>query len=336
MANATLKDIARIANVTAATVSLALNNKKGVSEGKAQEIKQIAVDLGYIRYQEEDVSGKTIHFVQILKPSQVWDDSYRIFIADYLEGLTMEASRHGLVIEAKTFETDNIASVLENLSSFNALGTVFLGAGLYPEDISILKRNRVQSVFIDVCYPGLGVDFIDMDNRECVYIIIEHLRKKGHTAIGLVQAEEQTPNFRMREEAFYSALNYYDLEWENDFHFTINKDQSIGQQQMHDQLTRLELRPTALFCVNDMIAYNCIHACQKLGIGIPEDIAVIGFDDLPASSIIRPQLTSINIPKKIIARRALQTLIDRIHYPSIKPSESVLINGVLVERESSG
>ncbi|MCG8477819.1 MAG: LacI family transcriptional regulator [Spirochaetales bacterium] len=333
---ATLRDIADRAGVSSAAVSMALNNKKGVGRDKAREIRRIAGELGYLKLPEVDVAGRTVHFIQVLKPSQTWDDSYKVFIAEYIQGLTIAAATSGIIVEVKTFRTEDLESVRANLREADILGTMFLGAGLFPRDIRILKEATASQVFIDVCYPGIGVDCIDMDNAQCVYEVVEHLIARGHTSIGLVQAEEWTPNFAMREEAFRAALDELGLaDSDRSEAFRIQRDQNRGKEQMVEQLRSRTSLPTALFCVNDMIAYNCIHACEELGIAVPGDIAVVGFDDLPASKIMHPRLTTVSVPRERISKRALEVLLDRVNTSAYKAPERILIGGRLVVRESA-
>ena len=332
----TLKDIADRAGVSSAAVSMALNNKKGVSCEKARQIRRIAADLGYAKLPRLDVSGYTVDFIQIVKPSRTWDDSYKVFIAEYLQGLTTEAGKRNLTIEVKTFTTEHPASVQHELRGSSTLGTVLLGAGLYPQEIRAFEHTSAGTVFIDVCYPSVAVDCIDMDNASCVYRVVEYLKERGHTRIGIVQADHWTPNFAAREAAFYAALHDFGVEWcKSTGYFRSNRDQNVGKDQLIKQLRARSERPSALFCVNDTIAYNCIHACQELAIAIPDDIAIVGFDDLPASKIMRPRLTTVGVPREWIAKRALRTLLDRISAPAYKPPERILVGGRLIERESA-
>ena len=330
-----LQDIAQRAGVSSATVSMALNNKKGVSPEKAREIRRIAEELGYLKIQDADVSGQTLHFIQILKPSQDWDDNYRIFIAEYLEGVTTAAARENLQVEIRTFETEDMESIRKELEAVQGLGILFLGAGLYPEDAEILSRISSPHVFIDVCCYGVNSDFIDMDNKECVYSIVHHLINQGYDSIGLVQAEFCSPNFILREEAFRSTLKDFDFHFESQWKVDIPIDQQKGKDAIKSYLRSVKKLPRAFFCVNDMIAYNLIHACEELSISVPGQLAVAGFDDLPASKIIRPRLTTVNVSKKVIAMRGVRKLIEGAKFPIDRPREKLLISGKLILGEST-
>ncbi|WP_320130358.1 LacI family DNA-binding transcriptional regulator [uncultured Sphaerochaeta sp.] len=333
MTNSTIKEIAQAAKVSIATVSLALNNKKGVSVAKAAEIKQLAYEMGYFKANRNSYVDKTILFVQIVKDHQIMDQNYRIFIADYMEGLSSIASYYYLRIESKIYTKNTMEEILEDLDSLDVFGIVFLGAGLYPEDITILNRCCIPSVFIDVHYAGIHADFIDMDNADCVYQIVSYLESKNYQRVGFVQALERTPNFHYRENAFFEALKESSLECPPSCRYAIAPD-STGVKQFIEQYSKSQEKPQAIFCTNDMIAYQCIQACYDMGIVMPSSLGIVGFDDLPTSSILQPELTTINISKKEIVRIALRKLLDKTDPTNQGITSTILIDGSLVVRRS--
>ena len=333
MANPTIKEIALAANVSIATVSLALNNKKGVSTEKVAEIKKLAYKMGYYKSIRTSYADKTILFVQVVKENQVINQNYRIFIADYMEGLASIASYYSLKIESKIYTKSTMEEILEDLNSMGAFGIVFLGAGMYPQDIEILKCCCIPSVFIDVHYAGVHADFIDMDNADCVYQIVAYLESKGYERVGFVQAQEKTPNFFYRENAFFEALKDSTLKCPLSCHFAIASD-STGVKQFVDQYSKCQEKPQAIFCVNDSIAYQCIQACYDMKLEMPSQLGIIGFDDLPTSSILQPELTTINISKQEIVRTGLRKLLDKTDPSNGGITSTILIDGTLVIRKS--
>jgi LacI family transcriptional regulator len=333
MANPTIKEIAQAANVSIATVSLALNDKKGVSPAKVAEIKQLAYEMGYYKAMRTSYANKTILFVQVVKDTQVVDQNYRIFIADYMEGLASIASFYSLKIESKFYTKSSMDEILVDLDSMDAFGIVFLGAGMYPEDIKVLQQCSIPSVFIDVHYAGVHADFIDMDNADCVYQIVSYLEAKGYDRVGFVQGLEKTPNFSYRENAFFEALRNSSLLCPPCCRYSIASD-SRGVKQFIEQYSQSSEKPQAIFCANDTIAYQCIQACYDMKVEMPSQLGIIGFDDLPTSSILQPELTTINISKKEIVRSAMKRLLDKTDPTCSGITSTTLINGTLVVRKS--
>jgi len=332
---ATLDDIARQAGVSIATVSMALNKKKGVSKSKAEEIRRIAQELGYQKQQEPDLEGRTLRFVQILKSSDSWDDTYRIFIAEYLEGITTVAAAHGMTVDIQTFMLENIKAIGCRETQENGVGTIFLGAGLYREDVRLLHEIDPHGIFIDVCYYGINATFVDIDNAESIYQIVSHLVDKGHSRIGFIQADRLSPNFQAREDAYRAALRLFGLTYSDDMVVRIATNRETGKQAFTDYFKTHRGHASAFLCANDILAYNCMNACRDIGLTIPGDIALVGFDDLPASKELSPSLSTVRISRKSIAERAFHHLIDYQRGLVPPPPEKILIAGRLMIRESS-
>lgn len=329
----TLKEIADKAGVSLAATSLALNNKKGVNSEKAAMIKKVANDLGYFKGSSVNKAGETILFVQFNNNQNILNDIYKIFIADYYDSLTKLTDSYSMNLETKVFTTTNFSEVVKKLNTKKAFGIIFLGAGLYKEDIKILSTCEIPSVFIDVHYYGLNADFIDMNNYDCVEKILMYLSEKKYKNIGFVQNEEYTPNFTQRETAFYNSSIVHEKKINILDKITIS-GQLNGINQFINSYKALSIKPNVVFCANDTIAYNVIHACYEMDIKMPQELAIIGFDDLPTSSILNPQLSTINISRGEIIRLALEKLIDKIENPVTDINSTTLINGKLVIRKS--
>jgi len=332
---ATLDDIARQAGVSIATVSMALNQKKGVSRSKAEEIRRIAQELGYQKRQELDLGGRPLRFVQILQSTDSWDDTYRIFIAEYLEGITTVAAAHGISVDVQTFMLDDIKAGGYRENGQEDIGTIFLGAGLYRKDVERLHKVDPYGIFIDVCYYGINATFVDIDNAESIYQIVSHLVDKGHTRIGFIQADRLSPNFQAREQAYKEAIRLFDLAYDEKMVLRIAIDREQGKLDLIDHLKKKEDRADAFLCANDILAYNGINACRELGLSVPGDIALVGFDDLPASKEIIPTLTTVRVSRKSIAAQAFHHIIGRHTGLTTPPPEKILIAGRLIEREST-
>jgi DNA-binding LacI/PurR family transcriptional regulator len=335
-----LKDIAERAQVSMAAVSLALNNKAGVSKETAERILSIAKDLSYSVPRGNADRRDTIRFVQIEKADQWIDPLSRVFIADYLRGLGRAAKELGYKLEVRDMGWDDVDEAIAAFEEDAPAGAVVLGAGLWPADIRRFEVLSAPLVFIDVCFDFLPFDFVDMNNIDSVYLILSRLEALGHRRVGLVQGSERTPNFTLREEGFRRALKEKGLPFDPSMRFVVPNDQRLPLDPFLADLDRaLEDRagfPTALFCVNDTVAYRVIGALRSRGLSVPDDVSVVGFDNLPSSEYMEPPLTTIDIQKELVGERALQLLVERMCSRAAKPTEKVLINGSLVERSSTG
>jgi LacI family transcriptional regulator len=189
-------------------------------------------------------------------------------------------------------------------------------------------------VFIDTYFPILTYDCVDMDNVDGVFKSVQHLYQRGHRKIGLVKSSYETRNFRMREYGFREAMEYFSLPVQEQFIVPVDPafDQSV--HDMRTFLAKTKGLPTAFFCMNDIIAYGCMRALREQGFRIPEDVSVIGFDNLPASSLSDPPLTSIKVSNHQIGLRGLEKLEERLRGSSAYRREKMLIAGELVIRDS--
>jgi LacI family transcriptional regulator len=173
-----------------------------------------------------------------------------------------------------------------------------------------------------------------MDNVDGVFKAIQHLYNLGHRSIGLVKSSYETRNFRMREFGFREAMEYFSLPVQEKFAVSVDPTFDGSTKDMDKYLDRNKNLPTALFCMNDIIAYGSMKALRNHNLNIPEDISIIGFDDLPSSSLSDPPLTTVRVSTQQIGWRALEKLSEQISNPVDHITENILIACKLVIRDS--
>jgi DNA-binding LacI/PurR family transcriptional regulator len=330
-----IKDVARIANVSIATVSLVLNNKPGVSDATRKKILQVTqslVDSPQNQIFFNDGTAKTIRFLKIIKHGHVLNRDHNVFIASYLDGLEAEARLKGYTLEVTTLETiDNEA--LASLAHPNFQGLIVLGTELTEQDLIAFEPFSIPMVFIDTEYEHLPFNFVDMNNLEASYQIVKYFIDNGHSQIGLIKTAVDTGNFRLREQGFFNALQHYQIPLNHSHIFQVDSTFDGAYQNMLHLLKKSTSLPTALFASNDIIAYGCIKALKEFGHQVPEDISLIGFDDLPLSALMDPPLTTMKISKRQIGRTAMKLLFEKLESHS-SVSSKIIIGSELVVRNS--
>jgi len=333
----TVRNIAEKLNVSPATVSLVLNGKPGVGEETRTLVLSAADEMGYnlerIRGRK---SGRTVRLLKIEKHGHILNRDHMPFISDYIDGLEQEARIHGYSLEVQSLQSTDLKQILTDLKSSDLCGAVILATELSQSDILQFGEVEIPIVFMDGSHPYAPFDFIDMDNQGAVYSIIKAMVDRGHRDIGLVRSRMDTRNFISREECFFEALAFYGLEIKEDRVFSVDStyDQCYGD--MMEILDKDPALPTALFCVNDIIALGCLMALRKKGYSVPDDLSLVGFDDLPMSIMSDPPLASVKVSKSRIGRRAFQLLIRRIEATGALPYEKVYIGSELILRSSLG
>jgi DNA-binding LacI/PurR family transcriptional regulator len=332
----TIRDVAAKAGVSPATVSLVFNNKTGVGEKTREEVFEAAKILGYKIPLEKKAkkTGGVIRFLKIARHGHILNRNHNVFISDYIEGLEKEASEYGYVLEIRNYEGFHPDLILKELEESTPVGVVVLATELNEEDIPLFEAVKIPIIFIDTSHPYSPFDFIDMDNEGAVFSIISAFKSRGHKKIGLVKSSIESRNFRLRENSFYDALQYYGLEINKNWEYSVDSTFEQSYVDMKELLKKERELPTAFFCVCDIITLGCMKALKEKGIIIPEDISLIGFDDLPSSSLSDPPLTSIKVSKKRIGRRAFQLLKRRLEGIEKLPYEKVNIGSELIIRDS--
>ena len=328
-----VKDIAKAAGVSPTTVSLVLNNKPGAGEMVRERILRMAKELGYSA--PKSVKVGSLCLLHIARHGHTVNRDHDVFIADYIQGLSNEAKHAGYALEIVTFTPAPMEQVLDVALAKAADGFVVLGTELSREDVEAFRTLRKPLVFLDTYHEFLDFDFVDMNNEDSVFLILSHLHAMGHRQIGFVRAAVETRNIRLREEGFYAGLGRLGLEQDRSFVFSVDQTYHGAYDDMKAILAGRPRLPTALVCGNDIIASGCLKACSDSGIRIPDDLSIVGFDNLPLSAVVDPPLTTMQVSKAQIGRMAVQLLVSRLRCdPPDMPSVKVLIGGKLIERRS--
>ncbi|HET7839251.1 MAG TPA: LacI family DNA-binding transcriptional regulator [Rectinemataceae bacterium] len=332
-----IKDIAEMAGVSPATVSLVLNSKPGAGEGVRERVLRIAKEQGYVplRSSSSAPAGETACFLHIARHGHTINRDHDVFIADYIEGLGQGAKQHGLGLEVLTYKSTPVELIVEAAQASQAEGIVILGTELSASDVEAFSAVRKPLVFLDTYHDFLPFDFVDMNNGDAAFTVVSYLKELGHRSIGLVKGEIETRNFRLREEGFVASLDRLGLDFDPGLVFSVDQTFHGAYEGMLALLKGGTSLPSALFCENDIIACGVLRALKEKGVRVPEDISLVGFDDLPLSSVVDPPLTTIQVSKAQIGRTAIQLLQTRIRSEADEPPSKVLIGGRLVVRQST-
>jgi LacI family transcriptional regulator len=338
-------DIAKAAEVSPSAVSLVLNNKPGVSADVRKRILDIARGMGYQFVSRQEGRGASIKLLKIAKHGHIVNERHNAFITEYLEGIERGAKRHNYKLEVSFFNRTPVEEIVKaELSAGDGKktdGLIVLGTELSAHELSFFTALSRPTVFIDTYFPLAVFDCIDMDNGDGVFRSIEYLYQMGHRSIGLVKSSYETRNFREREKGFREVMEYFSLPVQEDCIVAVDPAYEQAASDMARFLAnagnRQGLRPpfpSAFFCMNDIIAYGCMKALREEGVSIPGDVSVIGFDDLPSSSITEPPLTSVRVSTHQIGERALEKLSERIDGAASGQPEKILVSGNLMIRGS--
>lgn len=333
--NVKIKEIAEKANVSQATVSLALNNKPGISKATRQRILEIAQTLRDERQKHslltQQIKG-SIRFLKIVKHGQVLNRDHEVFISRYIDGLEQESRQNGYNLEINTF--GDVRETLLYIKEAAIDGLIVLGTELAAQDLEAFEHVPIPVGFIDTRFDFKKFDFVDMDNIQASFQIIQHFIEHRHQEIGFIHSPVEVRNFALRYAGFRKALKHFGIPVEEKYIFSVNSTFDGAYQDMRHILQKGVQLPTALFSSNDLMAYACIKALKEQGVHVPEEVSVIGFDDLPMSTMMDPPLTTMKVSQRQIGQMAIRILSGRLDGSLSAPTIKINIGGHLIPRNS--
>jgi DNA-binding LacI/PurR family transcriptional regulator len=256
-----------------------------------------------------------------------------VFISDYIDGITEIAIQNDYALQTIKYENTDISSIAKDLENSKIDGAIILGTELSQEDIRKFDIIKFPLVFIDTYYPYLNYDFVDMDNKDAAFLVIKEFKENGHRSIGIVSSMVEVENFRLRLSGFENAMEREGMDKEF-INIQVDSRFQIAYRDMITYIDKGGMVPSALFCINDIIAFACLKALKDRSYKIPDDVSIIGFDNLSLGDMADPPLTTIDVEKKRIGNSAAKQLIQRINSPEIFPPVKISIGTKLIRKKS--
>ncbi len=314
---ARLRDIADATGVSLAAVSLALNGRTGVSDATRERVLAAASELGYVRRGERQSRQARgfIGFVIEQLPFPVFSD---IFYGDVVHGIDQEAHELGFSTGFTVVEggqpAEAQAKVRQMLVGNRVRGLIVIGgSNLIDELVRDLAQQAAPLVLLDNYLYDLPLDGIEMDHTIGGYLATRHLIDLGHREIGFIAGPTKYRTLSDRADGYRRALLEAGLALDPDLIVTPcgGAGSKKGYHEMRELLARPR-RPSAVFAVSDKSAFGAIDAIREAGLTIPDDLSLVGFDDVHEASLLNPPLTTIAVPKRQMGRLAVRLLADRI------------------------
>lgn len=329
----TSADVAALAGVSRTTVSFVLNGRDvGISPATRERVLEAARRLGYHpsapARQLAGGRSQTIGLVLRQSPEQVAGDA---FVAEMIRGLTTAARSSGYGVIVETLEPD--AERYEALiRSRRADGLVISGPRAGEPELEGLVAEGVP-VVLQGSLPGVDIPSVDVDNRAGAQRAVEHLLALGHRRIACItNAPISYTSARERVEGYEAALREGGIEPDPNWVVEAAFDAPSGHRAMERLLARMD--PEAVFVASDVVALGAITALRRARRRVPEDISIIGFDDIPVAAYLDPPLTTIRLPAYELGHAVGRVLIDRIETPAV--ATRTLLPTELVIRGSTG
>ena len=302
----TVRDIAKAAGVSPATVSNAFSGNNRIGEETRLRVLEIARQMGYRELNQTQLN-RGIHFVIFRRHGRVVIDSP--FFSELISGIESACRRlrYELTI-SYAYPEDKM--LIDQLLRETTRPLLLLATEMNTADIRPFLKVKAPLVVLDSRFMDISFSTVHIDNVKAGYIAGMHFIDMGHTEFGMITSAIPFNNVRDRRMGFELALRErgYVLSEDNVFALDPTVEGAYGDMfRILDE--RREKLPTAIFAFNDLVAAGAIRAMKQHGVRIPEDVSVIGMDNLPTVSMLNPALTSVNVPKYEMGRVAVEQLI---------------------------
>jgi LacI family transcriptional regulator len=321
-------DVARLAGCAPATVSRALNNPDTVSPDKRARVDSAMQQLGYVRnHAARALRSQRSHMVGVLIPTL----DYAIY-ATLVGAATRRLSSAGISALVATFNFDLQAELKEArlLIERGAEGLILIGQKHDPALYRLLEQHDLFFVNTYTLDPSGVIPSVGFDNIAAAAAITRHLVHLGHRNIcvisGPTRDNDRTTN---RLTGVRQELMRHGIELEPERVFECSYSIASGRQACASLLTRTQPRPTAVICGNDVLALGALVECRERGLRIPEDISIVGFDNLELSRHTNPPLTTVNVPSEQMGDVSAAYLLSRLEGKEVPPQNSVEVQLIL-------
>lgn len=331
-----VKDIASKLNLSPSTVSLVLNNKPGISEATREKIMHAVREMSGEDFIFPDkVEKKNILFVVYRKLGLTPASTpyFSQVFSEIIEGVESQVKARGYHLLISYMDEKSLKEEVIKINTDKVEGLLILATEMEEEQFEAFADLSIPLVMLDNYMESKDFNSITINNEKGVYEAISYFVKMGHKRIGYFHVKNEIANFSERYYGYFRAMKKCGISVEEE---QIVEVSGAGVEEVYSLLKRMLLNkkdmPTAFFADNDIVAMCAMRVFREGGLRIPEDISIIGFDNMTLSEFLEPPLTTIQIPKFTMGVIAANTIIDRYEYGI--GQLKIEVGTALVERKS--
>lgn len=311
---ATQSDVAERASVSQAMVSYVLNDHPAVSvpTETRRRILDAMADLGYV----PNIAARTLRTRKTLTIAAIIPDITNPYYPAFVRGIQDAAETSGF--DVITYNTDGDEEkehkALRSIQHGRVDGAILVSFHLVPSDLQPLAENGLALVMLGPIEPNwidAGVDNLMVDNVGASRIAVNYLIERGHTRIGMIAGIAGTPPRERRVVGYCQAIAEHHIPLD-EFLIRAGEFTETGGYDGMLELLRISPRPTAVFAANDLMAMGAMIALREAGVHVPNEMAIVGFDDIPAAKLVQPALTTIAQFPERLGQRATEMLFERL------------------------
>lgn len=325
-----IKDIARSANVSHSTVSRALRNSPLVNPATAEKIRRIAEESNF----RPSAVGRSLATGRTYAIGVVVASPAQPFAAEVLAGIEEIASQRGysVILASTKGDPEREMAMVQQFEERRVDGVVLIESRVRSISSSLLAETQIPMVSIDSQQVPDAACSVFVDNANATRAAIRFLAQLGHRRIAYLGDRHGYASNTVRQDAYRAALESLGIAGDAKLIVDGDSDAEGGMRGM-ERLLLLRERPTAVFCFNDLTALGALAAIAQWQLRVPQDISVVGFEDLPIAAFMQPPLTTVRQPRGQIARIAAESLFAMLG--GHKTDRVRVLRGELIVREST-
>lgn len=329
---ASIRDVAERAEVSTATVSHVLNGTRYVSPQLTERVQTAMVELDY----QPDAVAQSLRRRKTLTLGLLVPSVEIPFFASVAYSIERSAAANGynIILCNSDWEMTTEQGHLRDLLARRVDGLICISASMGATEIGPVIEGGTPVVMFERRMPDVGLDAVGIDNELGAYKATRHLLELGHRRIAVVQGMVISTVSDERLNGYRRALDEASVPVDDTLLFSGNFLPDTGWQAT-DQFLAQEKRPTAIFAFNDLMAFGVLHRLNQLRLRVPQDVAVVGFDDIPLSSYMSPGLTTLRQPLRKMGQRAVDLLLQRIAGEGPEKARYIMFEPELIVRGST-
>jgi len=311
-----VKDLASMLNLSPATVSLVLNNRPGISEETRNKVREAVIEMGHeellVNKEEEKKNILFLVYRKNGKASAATPQFSELF-SEIIEGVESQVRVRGYHMMICYIDKATYKEEVYKINKDIIEGIILLATEMKEEQLTFFKQLELPVVIMDNYLEEEPFDCITINNEQGVCKAIQYFVEMGHRRIGYLHVGGNANNFTERYFGYLRALEIHGLKVEKEHIFEIITDGGEAvYEQLKEKLENQTNLPTAFFADNDIVALCAIRVFRELGYSIPEDISIIGFDNMAMTELLDPPLTTIQVSKRNIGITAVNSIINKI------------------------
>lgn len=329
----TIRDVAKLAGVAPITVSRVINNTSYVSEKTRERVEAAIEELAYI----PNMLGPSLHFKRTMTLAVVVADITNPFWTTIIRGIEDIAQANGYsTILCNTDESvEKQEHYIHMLLRRRIDGILLVPASSSPSPIKLIQRQDIPVVILGRRLTGVDVDIVRTDSIVASYQLVRHLLSLGHRRIAVLTGPQRVSVAVDRVSGYLQAMQDAGIAEDETQVYWGSFTQDSGYEMMQQMLSSESL-PTALFATNNFLAIGVMEALQERNLRVPDDFALVTFDDFAPIMRITPFLTAAIQPAREMGQHAAQLLLDRLKNESDDAPQHIVLPTELIIRASSG